>query len=78
MVATARRVLPHQVVAAPDGSPGYHVLRNVRSGFWIEEGTGMRATRRDLLAGGLALAMTATSRHAAAAKPAIAVHKSPT
>ena len=39
----------------------------------------MRATRRDLLAGGLVLAMIAvTGRRAAGAKPAITVHKSPT
>ena len=40
----------------------------------------MWATRRELLAGGLALAMSAASgRHAASAsKPTITVHKSPT
>jgi hypothetical protein len=40
----------------------------------------MRTTRRELLAGGLALAICAAAGRpaAAASKPAITVHKSPT
>jgi hypothetical protein len=78
--AVARQ--PHQPVAADRLAHWYHPRSTARHLGGEAEDNGMQATRRALLARGLALAvMTVASRHAVAAataKPAIAVHKSPT